>query len=1046
MLSWHVFVSRFRWNKFQPVAVQLWTNRNYGRNSQFKRYAYRAMYFSWNSQTNTNNAQGTLESFVTNLEYFRATFPVAEEAKQILHPTALENGSCTMMFMLNLADPEWLSVDCDRKLATDTICYKAKSNTSTFHSISFQELTSHTCTQRAIMKGQHCYLFVWFNHADIDENKNFTSSVNKSDSTWRNMKLETIKRFNFLFAAVSHTTFTAISYERSDKTIVKQHTYKRIWFEIFEEIGIVQKSKAKGYRILTQPVKESIVQGVNTFMCRNGEVIASLYVLDGESDCFRQNSEGSGSDEMCVVNAELCPLRCVSQNCKCSPLHFHTVDGSCVSYNLSFDHSRHAAFAKSSCFFKCTETHMIDHSMVNDLVSDCSVSGNDEPMYKEILVKFTYFPCEKPAEIPCLLGHAKCYNISDICIYKLGKFNTLIPCRTGSHLESCKGFECNTNFKCPKYYCIPWSYICSGIWDCPDGSDESQTHSCGSNRNCPTLFKCKASQICLHITNICDGIFDCPMWDDEVMCILENYDCPLNCVCLNLAISCIGVTFSTRLLKPIPFQSYHIVHTNMKHFYFLPQNPLLIHLNVSRNNIMKVCYTLNDHPNVQSVDFSANYARKLLMLCFSNMTSLKCVSVRNNSLVFVEERSFFNLSQIQLIDLSVNRLQSLPQHSFVNLVQLITLNVTLNPLHNIGTNAFAHLVSLEIVTSFLPVCCTVPSGVLCTTYPTAHLFDTSCSRLFPSVSLKVLFPVVYFFLITLNVICLKQHVRQEIQDKSWGTLNKTKPALGSYEVIVVVINYSSILLGSYLMILWAADQYFDENFKLREYLWNSSELCFVAFTLHFWCSFALPLSFFILAFARLMITKYPMTSKFKSGANVRKYVIFYVTILSNVSAASTIYLKVNRKVLSKMCSPFVTQSSFIFEANMFTLSVTILHVVVSVSLLVLYSMLFDILKKHQASVKNRNFQKGNQQVLFRSIMLNFPNILCWLPSSAVHLYFLFFFALDSEVISWSTVIILPTSCIFNPIFFSVTHKGQKLNPNLTTNQSKERNKIVSEDM
>ena len=50
---------------------------------------------------------------------------------------------------------------------------------------------------------------------------------------------------------------------------------------------------------------------------------------------------------------------------------------------------------------------------------------------------------------------AECYDIQNVCVYRLSDLNLLIPCETGLHLQECEHFECNLNFKCQRYYCIP---------------------------------------------------------------------------------------------------------------------------------------------------------------------------------------------------------------------------------------------------------------------------------------------------------------------------------------------------------------------------------------------------------------------------------------------------------------------------------------------------------------------------------------------------------------------------------------------------------------
>ena len=85
-------------------------------------------------------------------------------------------------------------------------------------------------------------------------------------------------------------------------------------------------------------------------------------------------------------------------------------------------------------------------------------------------------------QLPCsydqsLIMHS--FHIFDICTFTRDAMNNLIPCPFGEHLKNCKNFECNMKYKCPKYYCIPWSYVCDGKWDCPTGSDENY---CSQNK------------------------------------------------------------------------------------------------------------------------------------------------------------------------------------------------------------------------------------------------------------------------------------------------------------------------------------------------------------------------------------------------------------------------------------------------------------------------------------------------------------------------------------------------------------------------------------
>ena len=62
--------------------------------------------------------------------------------------------------------------------------------------------------------------------------------------------------------------------------------------------------------------------------------------------------------------------------------------------------------------------------------------------------------CDYSYQIPSGSEHSNCYNITDICVYRLNTCHQLIPCGYGQHLQDYKGFECNMMFKRPKFYCI----------------------------------------------------------------------------------------------------------------------------------------------------------------------------------------------------------------------------------------------------------------------------------------------------------------------------------------------------------------------------------------------------------------------------------------------------------------------------------------------------------------------------------------------------------------------------------------------------------------
>ena len=177
--------------------------------------------------------------------------------------------------------------------------------------------------------------------------------------------------------------------------------------------------------------------------------------------------------------------------------------------------------------------------MVNDLVPDCKIESEDEPLLKTLLENHITNNLCLPNEIPCIEGHFKCFNFTDLCKYNLNIFGHLVPCRNGAHLQNCKLFECNLKFKCWTSYCIAWAYVCDGKWDCPEGDDELAKGECSKHNRCVYAYKCKSTtQVCIHLGNICDTQLDCPHGDDEIHCEIKDRVCPESCKCLYFAIFC----------------------------------------------------------------------------------------------------------------------------------------------------------------------------------------------------------------------------------------------------------------------------------------------------------------------------------------------------------------------------------------------------------------------------------------------------------------------------------------------------------------------------
>ena len=248
-------------------------------------------------------------------------------------------------------------------------------------------------------------------------------------------------------------------------------------------------------------------------------IYINLNVCDDILNCPNDDSD----ETLCVFNQN---KRFCYRNTTTSKLCYVDITGHFSKYFLLFKDNTN--ITSENNLFICNNNLQLDTALVNDLVADCGPEAEDEPILISLLSNYKFSMCEKPDEIPCVEGHSKCFDITNICTYRLNKYLRNFPCRNGGHLANCKEFECNLKFKCVDSYCIPWEYVCDGKWDCPRGHAETFKPACEDKHACANMYRCKNTNLRLHLGNVCDGE-NCPLGDDEILCELQQVKCPSDC-------------------------------------------------------------------------------------------------------------------------------------------------------------------------------------------------------------------------------------------------------------------------------------------------------------------------------------------------------------------------------------------------------------------------------------------------------------------------------------------------------------------------------------
>eukprot|EP01084_Bolivina_argentea_P026295 48872_1 len=209
--------------------------------------------------------------------------------------------------------------------------------------------------------------------------------------------------------------------------------------------------------------------------------------------------------------------------------------------------------------FKCDTGRCIWDGFVCNGVRNCR-NGIDERQH----CNFSDINC--PSDMFRCQSNGACIDIDKVC-------NGILDCKDGSdegRENDCsnKLVDCGSTptfvqkyknnswymditdgyFKCSSGQCIDGKYLCDGVFDCIDKSDEYPLFNSIQKwpylRQCPyaKLIECSSDQVlckvngkCIGKLRVCDGINDCPDGQDEKKCpwiwgdpwceLLDHYQC-----------------------------------------------------------------------------------------------------------------------------------------------------------------------------------------------------------------------------------------------------------------------------------------------------------------------------------------------------------------------------------------------------------------------------------------------------------------------------------------------------------------------------------------
>ncbi len=388
---------------------------------------------------------------------------------------------------------------------------------------------------------------------------------------------------------------------------------------------------------------------------------------------------------------------------------------------------------------------MIRRILVNDLVADCVSEGEDE--WEDTSGGST---CTSQGKLSCTNEKQTCFNISQICTYRLNFYGYLVPCRTGQHIQNCQSFTCNMMFKCAKFYFISWSYVCDGKWDCPGGLDEHCQQKM-INTLCVSMFKCHQTQVCAHLGDVCDGQKDCPFGDDEQFCSLQN-QCPSYCECFLFSIRCkTNDSLSFQSTSPLPYQVVWIQRVCLKdtteEASVLFRNAILF--SACGTELYDVCRLTSEMNSLIKLDVSANNIKEIQSFCFNRPIRVKILDLSDNQISDIGQKAFFELSELSVLNLTKNLIFELKWRTFHGLSKISVLSLKFSNLSYFEQNLFENISVTLVETDNYRFCCVLPEEATCSASLPWYF---SCSNLLPDLGVSVSFYCVSGLIISINIV------------------------------------------------------------------------------------------------------------------------------------------------------------------------------------------------------------------------------------------------------------------------------------------------------
>ena len=917
---------------------------------------------------------------------------IKKEARKLLNLSKKltdHGNNCNIMLLSNLREPEWIPVHCHEKLLHFSICKFKNETNKTYNTHDY-----YFCKSTNLLFNDKCYILLW-------------------NITW-NTESDFCREYQTMGISLNELTtlyhiFDAVSSVDTFPNIILQNHYQLHIIQIYKLFNRIHFKHIfkmttfdSGHTICTYK-RSKVTIGTNLFHCRKGGYILQKYVCDENKDCPNDSSD----EDFCIcdqiyeniIKRRLCRVLKTNQSITyCTTNYYVSMKGSCEKYDFTAisaepNTGNIVTFKMSSC----DNDESPNTSSADENEHNCGEKNKKDSLLLSSMHTHHHLLFH------CMDSNTN-FNLGDFCWYKLDKDNQMIPCRKGDHLENCAQFKCNTKFKCPGYYCINWSYVCDGKWDCPYGDDELNNDVCIGKKICNNMYKCSGVYRCISLGNVCDDHPDCIHKDDEMLCDLKFVQCSEACVCLSHAIACTMLKvkifqfdFSV-FMKVSIFESYidsiTTLENKLKNTYFVY---------LPRNNITTVCPLLF-LSKLLLLDLQFNHLSEIRAKCLSVSAFLIKLNLNNNDIIYLSIYSFYDLYYLRFLDLSKNPFINVPSKCFYGIFSLKVLHLGKNKMKEIHVKAFVYS-NIKIIKSVdYKISCICPKNAYCTSHPPWY---ASCSDILPGITFKTMYITISVSTISLNVMSILLQICRKHGNKN-------------FKIKVIGLHLGDSLCGVYLFIIWIYDHVFQGVHLINEELWKTHPMCFVTHGLVLWFVISIPISLVNLSTTRLKAVLHPLETRMKCQKEAIYQVIIVHLFALCVSIFFTLVLQFTETHLpTNLCLPFIHPSGSPIFTKVVSWIIILNQSVVSILISVINIFLMKNVNKSVGSIQtSQSSNTSNYKLmLFQLMLTGISNMLCWFPANAVYILAMFLPVYPINLVIWTTVAIMPLNSVINPCIF-----------------------------